>query len=311
MVRSLSVTYTEQEIQQWREARRKNYPSKNNFEKKQSGRQNGSKVVNREDLRRELKEILAKQAALGVEVAEIPTHYLRDPQNNCVKGEEKRNFANKRKFQNKFDRRTDRQDQYSNKQKIAKKNFPNAPTLLQKLLSADIRRDKRHLFQAFRFMRASFCEEDAARIVYLRLIFQLINPTNLPAFIRFSGLVMSTKCFRFLPFHSFISYNLPNYSLLKGWDDEELGEEQRSDAVSSMVYEAKARMRDPVYGCVGAISSLQQQVDELQTQLAQAQAEVLHMRVMATQSPLPLPNSNSSSTNSFFPIHIPDSFWSC
>ncbi|KAK4375033.1 hypothetical protein RND71_005710 [Anisodus tanguticus] len=59
----------------------------------------------------------------------------------------------------------------------------------------------------------------------------------------------------------------------------ELPEHQRGDAVSSMVYEANARVRDPVYGCVGAISSLQQQIDHLQTQLAIAQAEVVHMRM--------------------------------
>ena len=56
-------------------------------------------------------------------------------------------------------------------------------------------------------------------------------------------------------------------------------EQQRGDAVSSMVYEANARVRDPVYGCVGAISCLQQQIDTLQTQLAIAQAQVLHLRV--------------------------------
>ncbi|XP_044496812.1 LOB domain-containing protein 4-like [Mangifera indica] len=60
---------------------------------------------------------------------------------------------------------------------------------------------------------------------------------------------------------------------------QELPEHQRGDAVSSMVYEANARVRDPVYGCVGAISSLQQQIDALQTQLALAQAEVVHLRV--------------------------------
>ncbi|WJX68283.1 hypothetical protein P8452_52670 [Trifolium repens] len=52
-----------------------------------------------------------------------------------------------------------------------------------------------------------------------------------------------------------------------------------------MVYEANARVRDPVYGCVGAISSLQQQVDGLQTQLAQAQAEVVHMKMHQLSSP--------------------------
>ncbi|AES66393.2 LOB domain protein [Medicago truncatula] len=75
---------------------------------------------------------------------------------------------------------------------------------------------------------------------------------------------------------------------------QELPEHQRSDAVSSMVYEANARVRDPVYGCVGAISSLQQQVDELQTQLAQAQAEVVHMKMHQFSSDHHQPPSNSS-----------------
>ncbi|RDY03203.1 LOB domain-containing protein 4 [Mucuna pruriens] len=88
---------------------------------------------------------------------------------------------------------------------------------------------------------------------------------------------------------------------------QELPEHQRSDAVSSMVYEANARVRDPVYGCVGAISSLQQQVDVLQTQLALAQAEVVHMRMRQFSTPLhdhqnqpsavPPEGSNSSSEN--------------
>ncbi|KAJ7559273.1 hypothetical protein O6H91_04G077000 [Diphasiastrum complanatum] len=60
---------------------------------------------------------------------------------------------------------------------------------------------------------------------------------------------------------------------------QDLPVHQRRDAVSSMVYEANARVRDPVYGCVGAISSLQQQVAQLQTQLAVAQAEIIYMRM--------------------------------
>ncbi|GER55172.1 LOB domain-containing protein [Striga asiatica] len=59
---------------------------------------------------------------------------------------------------------------------------------------------------------------------------------------------------------------------------QELPETQRADAVSSLVYEANARLRDPVYGCAGAICQLQKQVDELQLQLAQAQAEILNMQ---------------------------------
>ncbi|XVF68455.1 hypothetical protein PTKIN_Ptkin11bG0004400 [Pterospermum kingtungense] len=56
---------------------------------------------------------------------------------------------------------------------------------------------------------------------------------------------------------------------------QELPVHQRADAVSSLVYEANARVRDPVYGCVGAISYLQNQVSQLQMQLAVAQTEIL------------------------------------
>ena len=55
--------------------------------------------------------------------------------------------------------------------------------------------------------------------------------------------------------------------------------EHRGDAVSSLVYEANARVRDPIYGCVGAITSLQRQVESLQTQLALAQAEMVRLRM--------------------------------
>ncbi|KAJ4828330.1 LOB domain-containing protein 12 [Turnera subulata] len=60
---------------------------------------------------------------------------------------------------------------------------------------------------------------------------------------------------------------------------QELPVHQRADAVSSLVYEANARVRDPVYGCVGAISYLQNQVSQLQMQLAVAQAEILCVRM--------------------------------
>ncbi|XP_057855703.1 LOB domain-containing protein 1-like isoform X1 [Cryptomeria japonica] len=56
-------------------------------------------------------------------------------------------------------------------------------------------------------------------------------------------------------------------------------EERRADAVSSMVYEANARVRDPVYGCAGAISQLQHHIFTLQSQLAKAQADLLFMHL--------------------------------
>uniref|UniRef100_A0A7N0UJS3 LOB domain-containing protein n=1 Tax=Kalanchoe fedtschenkoi TaxID=63787 RepID=A0A7N0UJS3_KALFE len=46
-----------------------------------------------------------------------------------------------------------------------------------------------------------------------------------------------------------------------------------------MVYEANARLRDPVYGCAGAICHLQRQVSELQGELAKAQAEIVAIQL--------------------------------
>lgn len=46
-----------------------------------------------------------------------------------------------------------------------------------------------------------------------------------------------------------------------------------------MVYEASARIRDPVYGCAGAICHLQNQVNELQAQLAKSQVELMNMQL--------------------------------
>ncbi|XP_059288164.1 LOB domain-containing protein 1-like [Lycium ferocissimum] len=59
---------------------------------------------------------------------------------------------------------------------------------------------------------------------------------------------------------------------------QELPEDQRADTVNSMVYEANARIRDPVYGCAGAIFQLQKQISELQADLAKAQVEILHVQ---------------------------------
>uniref|UniRef100_A0A251V8K8 Putative LOB domain-containing protein n=1 Tax=Helianthus annuus TaxID=4232 RepID=A0A251V8K8_HELAN len=71
---------------------------------------------------------------------------------------------------------------------------------------------------------------------------------------------------------------------------------QREDAVNSLVYEANARTKDPVYGCVGEISHLQNQVSQLQMQLATTHAEILCIRMQ--QEPLaPTP------TNGLVPVH--------
>lgn len=71
--------------------------------------------------------------------------------------------------------------------------------------------------------------------------------------------------------------------------EQELPVHQRADAVSSLVYEANARVRDPVYGCVGAISYLQSQVSQLKMQLAVAQTEIMCLQMQ--QDPTNLTSS--------------------
>ncbi|CAI8595763.1 unnamed protein product [Vicia faba] len=153
--RSFSTNYSEQEVLRWREARRKNHPSREKNEKMPSEQSNDSKCIDREVLQRELKEVLAKQAELGVEVAEIPSYYLKNAANQGLESEEN---TNKRKFKNKGRKNPDKKRRNGKKQKLADKNFSEnkkKPSLLQKLLIADIKRDQSYLFQVFRFMKAN------------------------------------------------------------------------------------------------------------------------------------------------------------
>lgn len=92
---------------------------------------------------------------------------------------------------------------------------------------------------------------------------------------------------------------------------QELPVHQRGDAVSSLVYEANARMRDPVYGCVGAISYLQNQVSQLQMQLAVAQAEILCIQMQQEQQQPLMPHDHQDdqkslllATNNFSNINL-------
>ncbi|KAL0452703.1 UNVERIFIED_CONTAM: LOB domain-containing protein 21 [Sesamum latifolium] len=54
----------------------------------------------------------------------------------------------------------------------------------------------------------------------------------------------------------------------------EVAEDQREDTVNSLVYEAEVRLMDPVYGCIGAIASLQHRMVELQHDLILARARL-------------------------------------
>ncbi|KAG8097602.1 hypothetical protein GUJ93_ZPchr0013g37800 [Zizania palustris] len=54
----------------------------------------------------------------------------------------------------------------------------------------------------------------------------------------------------------------------------DLPQEQREAAVNSLAYEAEARLRDPVYGCVAYISILQLRIKEAREQINEARKEL-------------------------------------
>ncbi|CAO2834926.1 unnamed protein product [Amaranthus hypochondriacus] len=64
---------------------------------------------------------------------------------------------------------------------------------------------------------------------------------------------------------------------------------KRLDAVVTICYEAQARLRDPVYGCVAHIFALQQQVVNLQTELSYLQAHLATLEVPTPPPPPPQP----------------------
>ncbi|KAL7258766.1 hypothetical protein ACSBR1_004798 [Camellia fascicularis] len=87
---------------------------------------------------------------------------------------------------------------------------------------------------------------------------------------------------------------------------------KRLDAAVTLCYEALARVRDPVYGCVGHIFTLQQQVVNLQAELAYIQARLSTLQCLPPPPPQPprrpltenlqsssdfASNSNASTTN--------------
>ncbi|MCO5548144.1 hypothetical protein L7F22_001602 [Adiantum nelumboides] len=58
----------------------------------------------------------------------------------------------------------------------------------------------------------------------------------------------------------------------------------REDTVNSLAYEAHARIRDPVYGCAGAISILQCRVALLQAELIAARSELCKLKAQTSNN---------------------------
>ncbi|XP_055815024.1 LOB domain-containing protein 19-like [Solanum dulcamara] len=69
---------------------------------------------------------------------------------------------------------------------------------------------------------------------------------------------------------------------------------KRLETVVTLCYEALARVRDPVYGCVGHIFSLQQQAVTLQAELAYVQARISTLQQHHHHLPMPPPTPSQA-----------------
>lgn len=58
------------------------------------------------------------------------------------------------------------------------------------------------------------------------------------------------------------------------------------------MYEANVRLRDPVYGCMGAVVALQQQVQALQAELTAVRSEILKYKQREAVATLIVPSNS-------------------
>jgi cleavage and polyadenylation specificity factor subunit 4 len=117
-------------------------------------------VLSSEKLGVEVAEIPPPQVLnsekLGVEVAEIPPlHLLDSEKQEHGREDNRRSLTKKGKFWNKHDKRGRFNKKGRSAKQVGSANEERKPTLLEKLLSTDIKRDKRQLLQVFRFMVAN------------------------------------------------------------------------------------------------------------------------------------------------------------
>ncbi|KAM5552325.1 LOB domain-containing protein 24-like [Rosa sericea] len=56
---------------------------------------------------------------------------------------------------------------------------------------------------------------------------------------------------------------------------QQLPPDLRAQAADTLYYEAECRVEDPVYGCVGVISRLHEQIDEAECELAKTRADIV------------------------------------
>ncbi|KAL4595254.1 hypothetical protein ACB092_12G077800 [Castanea dentata] len=89
---------------------------------------------------------------------------------------------------------------------------------------------------------------------------------------------------------------------------QQLPSHLRSQAADTLYFEAQYRLQDPVYGCVGIISQLHQQINRAESQVAKIQAEISFLNSNAQEVEEPQVDqhfeANSNFINNFLPEQI-------
>ncbi|XP_059451171.1 LOB domain-containing protein 24-like [Corylus avellana] len=74
----------------------------------------------------------------------------------------------------------------------------------------------------------------------------------------------------------------------------------RAEAAETLYFEARCRIEDPVYGCVGVISQLYEQLQSAESELAKTQAEIAVLNCNPQEAPI---EANSNFNTLLAPFH--------
>ncbi|KAK7825556.1 lob domain-containing protein 24 [Quercus suber] len=87
---------------------------------------------------------------------------------------------------------------------------------------------------------------------------------------------------------------------------QQLPSHLRSQAADTLYFEAQYRLQDPVYGCVGIISQLHQQINSAESQVAKIQAEIAFLNSNAKEVEEPQVDQHTEANSNFINNLLPE-----
>ncbi|KAM3688716.1 hypothetical protein ACB098_10G174900 [Castanea mollissima] len=87
---------------------------------------------------------------------------------------------------------------------------------------------------------------------------------------------------------------------------QQLPSHLRSQAADTLYFEAQYRLQDPVYGCVGIISRLHQQINSAESQVAKIRAEISFLNSNAQEVEEPQVDQHIEANSTFINNLLPE-----